>query len=45
MSELTKSLESSTRKKIDIMLNNLEWDTDEDSLACNVFTERVKTEE
>jgi len=45
MSELTKSLESSTRKKIDIMLNNLDWDTDEDSLACNVFTERVKTEE
>ena len=43
MSELTKSLESSTRKKIDIILNNLGWDTDEDSIFCNVFTERVKT--
>lgn len=43
MSDTTISLESSTRKKIDIILNNLSWDTDEDSSYCNVFTGRVKT--
>jgi type I restriction enzyme M protein len=41
----TLPLESATRKKIDVMLNNLGWNTDEESPACNVFTERAKTEE
>ncbi len=41
----TPSLESFTRKKIDLILNNLGWNTDEDSLNCNVFTERAKTVE
>jgi len=43
MSDLTKSKESASRKKIDIWLNNLGWDTDEESPDCNVFTERLKT--
>ena len=41
----TDSLESATRKKIDQILINLEWNTDEFSQECNVFTERVKTKE
>lgn len=45
MAKLTKSLESSTRKKIDSILNNLRWSTDEESKNCNVFTERAKTQE
>ncbi len=45
MVELTKSLESFTRKKIDSILNNLGWFTDEESKNCNVFTERAKTQE
>lgn len=42
---LTKSLESATRKKIDSWLQELDWKVDEDSLSCNVFTERAKTKE
>lgn len=38
----TKSKESATRKKIDLMLKNLSWNTDEESPDCNVFTERAK---
>lgn len=45
MSELTKSLESATRKRIDSWLTKLGWNIDEDSFACNVFTERAKTTE
>ncbi len=39
----TKLLESATRKKIDRLLENLGWSTDEESPDCNVFTERPKT--
>src|SRR3990167_6173801 len=45
MAELTKDLESSTRKKIDSILNSLGWKTDEESKECNVFTERAKTKD
>jgi type I restriction enzyme M protein len=45
MSELTKSLESATRKRIDSWLTELGWNIDEDSFDCNVFTERAKTKE
>ncbi|MEF8880127.1 MAG: N-6 DNA methylase [Candidatus Thermoplasmatota archaeon] len=38
----TKSKESATRKKIDAWLNNLGWNTDEETSNCNVFTERLK---
>ena len=41
----TKSLETSTRKKIDLMLDALSWNTDEDAPNCNVFTGRVKKTE
>jgi len=44
MVNLTKSLESATRKKIDSILDGLGWKTDEESNKCNVFTERAKTE-
>lgn len=43
--KFTKSLESSTRKKIDFILNSLGWNINEDSTKCNVFTERTKTVE
>jgi type I restriction enzyme M protein len=43
MSEFTKPLETATRKKIDLILVNLGWETDESSPDCNVFTERAKT--
>lgn len=42
--EFTDPLESATRKKIDLILNNLGWKTDEFGEACNVFTERPRTE-
>ena len=45
MSELTKSLESATRKRIDSWLKELGWNINEDSFSCNVFTERAKTKE
>lgn len=45
MSELTKSLESATRKRIDSWLTDLGWNIDEDSFNCNVFTERAKVKE
>lgn len=45
MSELTKSLESATRKRIDNWLKELGWNIDEESPFCNCFTERAKTEE
>lgn len=45
MAELTKNLESATRKKIDQILLNLDWIIDEESNKCNVFTERAKTVE
>lgn len=45
MRKLTSPLEPQTRKKIDLILNNLGWKTDEDSKKCNVFTERAKTKE
>ena len=41
----TLPLESATREKIDQMLNNLNYHTDEFSRECNVFTERAKTVE
>ena len=41
----TAPLETATRKKIDQMLINLGWNTDEFSTQCNVTTERAKTEE
>lgn len=43
MTDLTSPLESHTRKKIDQMLQNLEWNINEDTIECNVFTERAKT--
>ena len=43
MNTLTSPLETATRKKLDQMLNNKDWLTDEFSNGCNVFTERVKT--
>src|SRR3989344_4431198 len=43
--EFTSPLESATRKKIDLILNNLGWKTDEFGKECNVFTERPRTEE
>jgi type I restriction enzyme M protein len=42
ISSLTKLKESATRKKIDAILVNLGWNTDESSPQCNVFTERCK---
>ncbi len=45
MKHLTRTLESATRKKIDLMLSNLGWNIDEHSRECNVFTERAKTTE
>lgn len=41
---LTQELETSTRKKIDQILVNLGWNTDEGSSSCNVFTERTRTQ-
>jgi len=43
MNKSTKPLETATRKKIDQILINLRWSTDEESPSCNVFTERAKT--
>jgi type I restriction enzyme M protein len=40
--ELTRTLEPATRKKLDTILTNLGWHTDEHALACNVFTGRAK---
>lgn len=37
--------ETSTRKKVDLWLNNLGWNTDEESPNCNVTTERALTNE
>ena len=45
MQYFTKTLESATRKKIDLILVNLGWNTNEASPDCNVFTERAKTVE
>jgi type I restriction enzyme M protein len=45
MKKLTDPKESATRKRIDAILNNLKWETNESSPACNVFTERAKTRE
>jgi len=42
---LTDPKESATRKRVDLILNNLKWRTDESSPSCNVFTERPKTVE
>lgn len=39
----TIPLESATRKEIDRILKNLNWNIDEFNKNCNVFTERVKT--
>ncbi len=41
----TRPKESATRKKIDRILSNLGWQTDEEAPECNVFTERCKTVE
>lgn len=43
--KLTHSLETATRKQIDLMLLNLGWHTDESSPDCNVYTGRAKTTE
>ena len=40
---LTSPKESATRKRVDAILNNLRWKTDEQSPHCNVVTERAKT--
>lgn len=45
MKKLTDPKESATRKRIDTILNNLKWETDESLPSCNVFTERAKTRE
>lgn len=45
MTYLTKTLESATRKKIDVILSNLGWIINESAKDCNVFTERAKTVE
>ncbi len=45
MARETKLQETATRKKIDALLNNLGWRTDEEKPDCNVYTERAKTEE
>lgn len=46
MSKYTSPLEPATRKKIDQILTNLGWKTDEVAdTNCNVFTERAKTKE
>lgn len=45
MQELTIPLESNTRKNIDQILLNLDWEINETSKKCNVFTERAKTKE
>lgn len=42
--KFTKPLESSTRKKIDSWLKELDWNIDEEDICCNVFTERAKTQ-
>ena len=41
--KLTDPKESATRKRVDAILDNLGWSTDESSSDCNVFTERAKT--
>ncbi|OIO17219.1 MAG: hypothetical protein AUJ81_02445 [Helicobacteraceae bacterium CG1_02_36_14] len=41
--KFTKPLESATRIKINNWLVNLGWDINENSPACNCFTERAKT--
>ncbi|GEM73617.1 hypothetical protein SAQ01S_33830 [Sphingomonas aquatilis NBRC 16722] len=43
MGYFTTPLESATRKRLDALLENLGWETDEQSADCNVFTERPKT--
>ena len=45
MKRHTDPKESATRKRIDLILNNLKWTTSESSPRCNVFTERAKTPE
>lgn len=45
MPHLTNPLESGTRKKIDQILINLGWETNESAPKCNVYTERAKTVE
>ena len=45
MGQLTTPLESATRVKINRILQNLGWNIDEFNKDCNVFTERVRTEE
>ena len=45
MAKLTRTLEPSTRKKLDTILDNLGWHTNEESPLCNVFTGRAKTVE
>ena len=44
MKYFTSPLESATRKKIDLILNNLGWNGDEFSKDCNVYTGRPRTE-
>ena len=45
MKRHTDPKESATRKRIDLILNNLKWTTSESSPRCNVFRERAKTPE
>jgi type I restriction enzyme M protein len=45
MTKFTHQLETATRKKIDLILDKLDWITDEDSNKCNIFTGRAKTDE
>jgi len=45
MARETKLQETSTRKKIDKILENLGWDIDEESPNCNVTTETPKLNE
>ena len=44
-SKHTRPLEFATRKKIDLMLINLGWHTDEEKPNCNAFAGRAKTKE
>jgi type I site-specific restriction endonuclease len=45
LDKYTALKETSTRKKVDLWLTNLGWNTDEESQNCNVTTERALTHE
>lgn len=45
LDKYTALKETSTRKKVDLWLTNLGWNTDEESPNCNITTERALTHE